>query len=96
MRTCFLGHADVQHGSCRLAERRLRATRHRNQRDAEALDDRQDRHQLGGFSGVGDRDHDVVVRQHADVAVACLGRVQEKSRRARARERGGDLVADVT
>jgi hypothetical protein len=96
MRTCFFGHADIQHRSCGLAERRLRAARHRDQRNAEPLDDRQDRQQLGGLAGIGDRDHDVVVRQHADVAMAGFGRVQEKSRRTRARKRGGDLVADVT
>ena len=37
----------------------------------------------------------VVARDHADVAVARLGRMQEERRRAGARERGGDLVADV-
>ena len=38
----------------RFAERRLRPAGHRDQRHAQALDDGQDRDQLGGFAGVRD------------------------------------------
>jgi hypothetical protein len=95
VRARLLGDADIQDGCGRLAERRLRTARHRDQRDAETLDDRQYGHELGGLAGVGDADDDVVGRQHADVAVAGLGRMQEKCGRAGARERRGDLVTDV-
>ena len=44
---------------------------------------------------VGDRQHDVVLGHHAEVAVAGLGRMDEERRRAGRGERRRDLAADV-
>ena len=47
------------------------------------------------LAGIGQRQHGVVARDHADVAVAGLGRVHEEGGGAGAGQRGGDLAADV-
>ena len=50
---------------------------------------------LVALAGVGDREHDVARCDHAEVAVARLGRVDEQRRRAGRRQGGRDLAADV-
>ncbi len=89
------GHADVEVHVRLARERRGRVAGHRDEARVHALEERQDREQLRGLARVGDREHDVALRDHAEVAVAGLGRVQEERRRAGAGERRGDLAADV-
>ena len=67
----------------------------RDQRNAEAFQQRQQQRDFAGFAGVGQRDHQILRRDHAEVAVAGFAGVHEKGRRAGARQRGGDLVADM-
>jgi hypothetical protein len=62
---------------------------------AQALDHRQDGGELVALAAVGHGQHHVVRGDHAQVAVAGLGRVHEERRRAGGRQRGGDLAADV-
>ena len=49
----------------------------RNQLRASALDQWHDRQQFCGLAGIGERDKDVVARDHAEVPVASLGRMHE-------------------
>ena len=51
--------------------------------------------ELGGFARPGQRHDDVVGRDHAEIAVACLAGMDEKRRRAGRGERRGDLARDV-
>ena len=51
--------------------------------------------ELGGLAGVREQQHHVVGGDHAEVAVAGLGRVDEERRRAGGGEGGGDLAGDV-
>ena len=50
---------------------------------------------LFALAAVGDGEHQVDRLDHAQVAVAGLGRVHEHGRRAGGGQRGGDLAADV-
>ena len=60
-----------------------------------ALDVRRQRAELVGLAGVRQHQHDVVARDHAEVAVLRLGGMHEERRRAGRRERRGDLARDV-
>jgi hypothetical protein len=57
---------------------------------------RQDRRELVDLAGVADGQHHIAGRDHAQVAVAGLGRVHEERGRAGGGQRGGDLAADVS
>jgi hypothetical protein len=72
------------------------ATGHRHEGDAEPLDRRQDRAHLVALARVRDREHDILLRHHAQVAVARFGGMDEERRRAGGGERRRDLAADVT
>ncbi|MCY1231641.1 hypothetical protein D9M72_440980 [compost metagenome] len=67
----------------------------RDQPRANALDDRDDRQQLAGLARIGEGDQHVVARDHAQVAVAGLGRVHKERRRAGRGQRGRDLASDM-
>ena len=71
------------------------AAGHRDQRHAQALEHRQDDGDLLALAAVGNRQHQVDRLDHAQVAVAGLGRMHEHRRRAGRGQRGGDLAADV-
>ena len=51
--------------------------------------------QFAGLARPRQRQHHVVAGDHAEVAVAGLGRMDEEGRRAGRGERGGDLAADM-
>ena len=74
---------------------RVRIAGHRDQLGALALDQRHDRQQFGALAGIGQRDHDVVARDHAEIAVAGFGGMDEEGRGAGAGQRRGDLAGDV-
>jgi len=76
-------------------EQRLRIAGHADQLDPEALDQRQQGDDFGGGAGVRQRQHHVIAGDHAHVAMAGFGRVDEERRGAGARQGGGDLAADV-
>ena len=77
------------------SERRGGIAGQRDERDAEALQYRDQHQDLVGLAGVRQCQHLVLAGDHADVAVAGLGRVQEEGGRAGAREGRGDLAGDV-
>lgn len=66
-----------------LCERRVDAPRDGDQTRALSARDRHDAGELFGGPGVGDRHQHVILRHHAEIAVAGFGRVEEKSRCAR-------------
>jgi hypothetical protein len=78
-----------------LGQRRGGVAGHRDQRNALLLDGGQQGQQLLGLAGVGQRQHHVVLGDHAQVAVGGLGGMHEEGRRAGAGERGRDLVPHV-
>jgi hypothetical protein len=94
-RARFLFHAAVQHDVGMPGERGARLAGHRHQRHAQALEHRQDHRDLVALATVGDRQHQVDRLDHAQVAVAGLGRVHEHGRGAGGRQGGGDLAAHV-
>ena len=51
--------------------------------------------ELDRLAGPGDGEDHVLARDHAEIAVARLGRMHEEGRRAGRGEGGGDLLADV-
>ena len=73
----------------------MRIAGHRDQPCIHALEDGQDRQEFRRLAGIGDGEHDVAARDHAEIAMARLGRVQEKGGRAGARKGRRDLAADV-
>ncbi len=78
-----------------FGKRRFRPPRHRDQLRTEALDERQDRDQFFRFAGIRERDKDVVLRNHAEIAVARFRGMHEKRGCACARERRGELAGDM-
>ena len=66
-----------------------------DQRNAVALGVGDDRGELGGLARPRDRQHDVAVLHHAEVAVAGFGGVHEGRRPAGRGERRGDLARDM-
>ena len=78
-----------------LRERGIGAGGHRDERHAEARGIEDDAAQLRRLARPGERQHHVVLGDHAEVAVARLGRMHEEGRCAGRGERRGDLGADV-
>ena len=66
-----------------------------DERHAQALQMGQQEHELGRLAGIGQGEQHIRARDHAQVAVAGLGRVQEERRGAGAGQGGGDLAADM-
>ena len=95
-RAGFLGHADIEMHGRGSRECRGRIARQGDHRHTEACDGCQHREDLWRLARVRQGEHDVAARNHADVAVARLGRMQEEGRAAGAGECGGDLAADVS
>ena len=56
---------------------------------------RRQQHELVGLAGIGQHQHDVVRRDHPEVAVRRFGGMHEERRRAGRRQRRGELARDV-
>ena len=74
-------------------QRRVGLARHRDQAVAVGVDEGYDLQDLVGLARVGEGQHHVLLRDHAQVAVEGLARVEEEARRAGRGERCGDLAA---
>lgn len=94
-RTGFLGDTDVEMYARLAGEGGAGVAGKREQRHAEACDRCEQRKDFRGLAGVGECQYDVVAGDHAEIAVAGLGRMQEKRRRTGARQGRGDLATDV-
>ena len=77
------------------AERAVALRGHGDQRNLEPLGVGDDRRQFDALAGPGQRQHDVAVLHHAEVAVACLGRMHEGGGLPGRGECGGDLARDM-
>ena len=75
-------------------ERGGRIARHRDQPVAVVVDEGDDFEYFVRFARVGDRQHDVLFRDHAQIAVERFARMEVEARRARRCEGGGHLAAD--
>jgi hypothetical protein len=89
-------HADVEVHVGQARQGRFGLAGHGDQSRAHALDQRQDREDLGRGAGIRQRQHHVLAGDHAEVAMARLAGMHVERRRSGARQRGRDLVADVT
>ena len=76
-------------------QRRVRIGGHRDQADAEAARVIGEIFQLRRLARPRQRDDDIVVRDHAEVAVAGFARMHEQRRRSGGGEGGGDLAPDM-
>jgi hypothetical protein len=94
-RARFLVDAGIQVHVRLARERGIRAARDGDDLRAAALDERQDARDLVGLPRIRNGDDHVVGRDHAQVAVARLGRMHEERRSAGGSERGRDLVAHM-
>ena len=83
----FFFDADVQgHVAC-FGERGMDFAGQRNQRDFQALQGFEQAHDFFGLAAVGDREHRVAAREHAEVAVQRFGRDAEKTKACRCSRR---------
>jgi hypothetical protein len=94
-RARFGGDADVQVHVGLARERGRGASGHLDQRIALALEHRKQHQQFVGLARVGQREHDVGVGDHAEVAVPGFARMHVERRRAGGSEGRGDLARDV-
>ena len=76
----------------RTRQARLRLARHANGRDSVHLQDRRERHDLLRLARPRQREHDVVARDHAEVAMAGFGGVYKQGGRSGRGQSGGDLA----
>ena len=84
-RTRLFLYADIQHDVAGFRERRLHFSRQRHQRHLQPLQRFQQPDDLFRFSAVRNSQHRIPAREHPQVAVQRLRRVQEKGRSAGAR-----------
>ena len=91
----FALHAAVQHQIGITRQGGLQAAGHGDQRGAQAPQHGQDGREFAAFAAVGDGQHQVVARDHAQVAMAGLGGVHKKGGGAGGCERGSNLAAHM-
>ncbi len=78
-----------------FASVRGEAACHHDERHAEPFEVRQEEHDFGRLAGIGEREHYVGARDHAEIAMPRFGGMQEERGRAGARKRGSNLAGDV-
>ncbi len=94
-RAGFFGDTSVEVGIGLTCQGRVRIAGDGDEAGPLALDERDDEEQLLRLAGIGQRQQQIVAGDHAQVAVAGLGRMHEVGRRAGARHGGGDLAGDM-
>jgi hypothetical protein len=88
-------HARIEMDGRGLGQRALLVAGDGDHGRTGALDVRHEAHELIRLAGVREHHHDVVLRDHAEVAVHRFRGVHEERGRAGRGERGGQLAADV-
>ena len=78
-----------------LGELRGAIARHGDDRRTDTVDDGQNLHDLLHLAAVRNRQDDILIRHHAEVAMKSLRRMHEERRRARTRKRRGNLATDM-
>ena len=94
-RAGFLGPRQGQHHVARLGQRAVGAAGDGNQRDAHALGIGDDVAKLRRAAGIGEGNQPILRRDHAEIAMACLGGMNEQGGGSGRGERGGDLAGDM-
>ena len=94
-RAGFLGNFHVQHGGRSHREGRTRLAGDRQDRQTHADERREHREQFLGFPAVTQRQDDIALRHHAEVAVQGIQGIQDHGGRAGAGEGRGDFLSDV-
>ncbi|MNS79571.1 hypothetical protein D3C72_1132280 [compost metagenome] len=74
----------------------LRATGHANEGNVQTLEHRDQRQDFVGFTGVRQRNHHVLRRDHSEIAMGGFTRMDEEGRRSGTGEGRGHLTTDVT
>jgi hypothetical protein len=74
-------HADIEHHFARLRDRRPGVARESNHLDLQTFQRVEQRHNLPGFSAVGNRQQGVARRKHPQIAVQGFGGMQKERRR---------------
>ena len=95
MRAGFPRFRQAKHDVGGLAERAFGIDRDRDEHDAETARIIDQVLQFLGLAGPGQRQHDVVRRDHAEVAMAGVGGMNEECRRPGRGQRRRDLARDV-
>ena len=93
--TSLAFHTDVNVKIRAAPELGLPPSAHSDDARADAVNDGENIDDLIRLAAVGDGNHDVVRRHHAEIAVKRLGWVHEERGRPRARERRRDLAPHV-
>jgi hypothetical protein len=83
-------------GQASWDQRRVGVRRHADQRDSEALGVGDEIGELGRAAGIGEHQKRVRAGERAQVAVACLARMDELGRGPRRRQGRRDLAPDMT
>ena len=75
-----------------LGQRRFGVARHRDERIAVGVDEGDNLEDFVRLARIGERQNDVLLRNHAQIAVEGLSGVEEEARRTGRGERGGDFA----
>jgi hypothetical protein len=95
-RTRLLLDVHIEEHLTILRQRRPRIAAHGDDPDLKPGERRQDAEQFLRLTAGAQREHHIAVRHHAEVAVQRVEGVQNDCRRAGARQRRRDLLADLT
>ncbi len=95
-RTGFLLDVDVEEDIAILPQGRLSGAAHRDHANLEPRDRGQDAQEFLGLAAVAEREHNVAIGDHAEIAVERVEGVEHDRGRTGAGESGGDLFADMS
>src|SRR6266478_2150775 len=93
-RASFLADADVERDVASFGKSGGSLAGQRDERNIQALEGFEETDDFFGFAAVGDSEHRVTAREHAQIAMQSFRRMQKKGRRAGARKRGGNFSRD--
>ena len=94
-RAGLFGHKAVEHDGGMAGQAGFGPSSHGDDGDAQALEHGQHSVELVALARVGQGQHHVRGRDHAEVAMAGLGRMHEQGRCAGGGQGGGDFAADM-
>src|SRR5580704_8918159 len=92
--TGFVWYRAVERDITRTSERGIEVAAEGNKRITDAFECGEQAQYLLGFTGGGEREHNVAPGEHAQIAVDGFGGMEKKRGRAGGGERGGDLLRD--
>jgi hypothetical protein len=90
----LVGDGTVERHVAGARERGIEIAAEGDERVADALKCREQAQDLFCFARSGEREHEIALHEHANIAVHRLGRMQEERGRTGRGEGGGDLLGD--